>query len=156
MRKAIVAALAVTFVGVAARAGAYYWDYLGRGSDDGLQRTLRALGFLPLALPSNLMSVGSLYYVDSDVRFFKAICHANEADIKGLISRSRSIRLEETLRRNGQFATGVQIDLGGLLKGNGTKNYVQNVHSLLSDVVVEEIPLGNSRLIFAKLMSRPE
>jgi hypothetical protein len=155
MRKTIVAALAVTFIGVAAPAGAYYWDYFW-SSEDGLQRTLRGLGFLPLALPSTLMSVGSLYYVDSDVRFFKAICHAHEADIRDLISKSRSIRLEETLRRNGQFATGVQVDLGGAFRNDVTKNYVQNVHSLLSDVIVEEIPLGNSRLIFAKLMSRPE
>src|SRR5437763_7387029 len=110
MRKTIVAALAMTFMGVAAPAGAYYWDYLGSASDDALQRTLRNLGFLPLAVPSNLISVGSLYYVDSEVRFFKAICHAK--DIEDQIMRSPSIRLEETLRRNGQFATGVQVDLG--------------------------------------------
>src|SRR2546430_13705898 len=41
-------------------------------------------------------------------------------------------------------------------KGEAAKNFVQNVHSVLSDVMLEEIPLGNSRLIFAKLMARPE
>ena len=156
MRKTIVAALAMTFAGVAAPAAAFYWDYLGSASDDALHRTLRGFGYLPLAMPSNLMTVGSLYYVDSDVRFFKAICHAPYDEIKDQITRSRGLRMEETLRRNGQFATGVQVDLGGLFGGEAAKNYVQNVHSVLSDVILEEIPLGNSRLIFAKLMARPE
>src|SRR5882724_5001286 len=156
MRKTIVAALAITFAGVAAPAGAFYWDYLGSASDDALHRTLRTFGFLPLALPNKLMSVGSLYYVDSDVRFFKAICHAKKADIEDGITRSPSIRLEQTLQRSGQFATGIQIDLGGLFNGEAAKNYVQNVHSVLSDVILEEIPLDTNGLIFAKLMARPE
>ena len=156
MRKTIVAALAITFAGVAAPAAAYYWDYLGSASDDALHRTLRSFGYLPLAMPNNLMTVGSLYYVDSEVRFFKAICHATDDDIKDKIMRSRGVRLEETLRRNGQFATGVQVDLGGLVNLDAAKNYVQNVHSVLSDVILEEIPLGDSRLIFTKLMARPE
>jgi hypothetical protein len=156
MRKTIVAALAITFTGIAVPAGAYYADYLRSASDDSLQRTLRSLGFLPLPVPSNLISVGSLYYVDSDVRFFKAICHAKKADIEDEIMRSRSIRLEETLRRDGRFATGVKVDLGALITGEAARSYVQNVHSVLSDVILEELPLGDSRLIFAKLMARRE
>jgi hypothetical protein len=153
MRRTIVLALAVAGTAIAVPAAAYY---LTQPSDDPLGDTLRGYGFVPITPPSNLMSVGSLYYVDAAVKDFKAICHPAKADLDGSVIASRSWEMEESLQRNGRFATGVKVDIGALLTGDLDKSYVQKVHSSLSDVVLEEIPLGASSLIFAKLMERPE
>jgi hypothetical protein len=102
------------------------------------------------------MNVGSLYYVDAAVKDFKAICHAEKADLDGAVVSSRSWEMEESLERKGRFATGVQVDVGWLLNGGVDKDYVVKVHSSLTDVVLEEIPLGPNWTIFAKLMEKPQ
>jgi hypothetical protein len=145
-------ALAVTVTATAVPAAAYY---LTKPSNDALGDMLRRYGFVPIAPPSNLMNVGSLYYVDASVRDFKAICDAEPADIAGAVSKSRSWDMEENFERNGQFASGVKIDVGWLVNGGAKDNSVQKVHSSLTDIVLEEIPLGASWLIFAKLMKKP-
>jgi hypothetical protein len=146
-------ALAATVTTAAVPPAAYYWT---RPSDDPLGDTLRGYGFVPINPPSNLMNVGSLYYVDSAVKDFKAICHAEKADLEDSVVSSRSWEMQETLERNGRFATGVQVDVGWLLNGGVDKNYVVKVHSSLTDIVLEEIPLGPNWLIFAKLMEKPQ
>ena len=50
--------------------------------------------------------------------------------------------LHEQVERNGRFSTGVTIDFSAVLKGNLDNNYVQTVHASLTDVVLEEMPLG--------------
>ena len=35
--------------------------------------------------PSNLLSLGSLYYVDSNVKFFKTICSVKKEDLKDAV-----------------------------------------------------------------------
>jgi hypothetical protein len=146
-------ALAATVTTAAVPPAAYYWT---RPSDDPLGDTLRGYGFVPINPPSNLMNVGSLYYVDSAVKDFKAICHAEKDDLEDSVVSSRSWEMQETLERNGRFATGVQVDVGWLLNGGVDKNYVVKVHSSLTDIVLEEIPLGPNWLIFAKLMEKPQ
>jgi hypothetical protein len=146
-------ALAATVTTAAVPPAAYYWT---KPSDDPLGDTLRGYGFVPINPPSNLMEVGSLYYVDSQVKDFRAICHAEKADLEGSVVSSRSWEIQESLERNGRFATGVKVDLGWLLNGGIDKNYVVKVHSSLTDIVLEEIPLGPNWLIFAKLMEKPQ
>jgi hypothetical protein len=146
-------ALAATVTTAAVPSAAYYWT---KPSDDPLGDTLREYGFVPINPPSNLMNVGSLYYVDSEVKDFKTICHAEKADLEDSVVSSRSWEMQESLERNGRFATGVKVDVGWLLKGSVDKNYVVKVHSSLTDIVLEEIPLGPNWLIFAKLMEKPE
>lgn len=153
MRKTLVLALAVTLAGMAVPASAYYWS---KPTDDGLSRTLRGLGFLPNPLPSNLVSVGSLYYVDPQVRFFKTVCHAEETDLEDAVVISPSAKVVADELYSGRFATGVQIDLEWLLKGEVDKNYQANVHYSLTDVLVHEISLGNNRRVFAKMMAKRE
>ena len=102
------------------------------------------------------MNVGSLYYVDSKVKDFKAICNAEQDDLKDSVVSSRSWEMQQSLERNGRFATGVNIDVGWLVNGGLDKNYVVKVHSSLTDVLLEEIPLGSNWLIFAKLMKKPQ
>src|SRR6266478_4643728 len=119
MRTMTMLALAATVTATAVPAAAYY---LTRPGDDPLGDTLRQYGFVPINPPSNLMNVGSLYYVDSAVKDFKAICHAEKADLNGGV----------------------------------VKDYVVKVHSSLTDVVLEEIPLGPNWTIFAKLMEKPQ
>lgn len=156
MRKGIMLALAATVVtSIAAPSAAYY---LSKPDDDALGSTLRGYGFLPIQPPSNLMNVGSLYYVDSAARTFRAICEVTKADIEGAVITSRSWDVRENLERNGHFTTGVTVDLGSLFGGGGDddNHYVEKVHSSLTDIVIEELPLGASWLIFAKIMEKPE
>src|SRR5437899_10862814 len=128
MRRIMMLGLAATIVAVAAPAAAYF---LTRRGDDQLAETLRAYGFVPIRPPSNLMNVGSLYYVDSRVKDFKAICNAEIDDLKDSVVSSRSWEMQENLERNGRFATGVKVDVGWLVNGGLDKNYVVKVHSSL-------------------------
>jgi hypothetical protein len=151
--KMIVIGLAVVGLSVAAPAVA---DYLDRPDDDAVGAVLRGYGFSPLTPPSTLMSIGSLYYVDPNLRDFRAICHAEKADIEGVVVRGRSFEIQETLERKGQLTTGVKIDLGWMFNGDADRRYVAKVQSSLTDVVLEEIPLGPTWTVFAKLMKKPE
>ena len=154
MRRTIAIALAMAMTVVAVPAAAYY--FLTSPGNDPLGDTLRGYGFLPITPPSNLMNVGSLYYVDASVRDFRAICNAEKADIAGAVARSRSWDMQQDLERNGRFATGVKVDVGWMVNGSADNNTVQKVHSSLTDVFLEEIPLGASWLIYAKMMKKPE
>jgi hypothetical protein len=153
MRKTVMFALAATLAGVAVPASAYYWS---KPTDDGLRRTLRGLGFIPFTPPSNLVSVGSLYYVDPQARFFKTVCHAEEADLEGAVVVSPSAKVVADELYSGRFATGVRVDLEWLIKGDVNKNYQINVHYSLTDVVVHEISIGNNRRVFSKMMAKHE
>lgn len=152
-RKLLLLAVTGTAAVVAIPATAFYLSTPGK---DPLGDTLRDYSFLPIKPASNLMSVGSLYYVDSQVREFKAICHPDKSDLDGLVTVSRSWELQESLDRTGRFATDVKLDLNWVFGGSGDRNYTQKVQYSLTDVVLEEIPLGASLLIFAKLMERSE
>jgi hypothetical protein len=153
MRTMTMLALAATVATVAVPSAAYY---LTRPGEDPLGDTLRRYGFVPINPPSNLMDVGSLYYVDAEVKEFKAICHADKADLDGAVVSSPSWEMQESLERNGRFNTGVKIDLGWMLNGGVDNNYVVKVHASLNDVLLEEIPLGPNWLIFTKLMEKPQ
>jgi hypothetical protein len=153
MRRAITLAVVTAVMAVAVPSTAYY---LTKPGDDALGDTLRGYGFVPIKPPSNLMNVGSLYYVDAGVKDFKAICHAEKADLEGVVIESRSWEMQEDLERKGRFATDVRVDVGGLFNGGVENNYVQKVHYSLTDIVLEEVPLGSNWLIFAKLMEKPE
>jgi hypothetical protein len=147
-------ALAATVTTTAVPAAAYYWTT--SHSEDPLGDTLRNYGFVPINPPSNLMNVGSLYYVDSKVKDFRAICNAEKADLEGSVISSRSVQMQESLERNGRFATGVKVDVGWLLNGGLDKNYVVKVRSSLTEILLEEISLGSNSLIFTKLMEKPQ
>lgn len=150
MRRMTVLAIGAAVVAVAVPLAAYY---LTIPSEDPLGNTLRRYGFVPINPPSTLMNVGSLYYVDAGVRHFTSICHPEKADLEGVVVSSRSWEMEESLERDGRFTTGV--DIGGLLNGDVDKTYVVKVHSSLTDIVLEEIPLGANWSIFEKLMDKP-
>jgi hypothetical protein len=47
------------------------------------------------------------------------------------------------------------VDFGSLVQGALDSNYVHKVHFSLTDVVVEELPLDRSSLIYRKLMEEP-
>ena len=155
MRTMTMLALAATVTTTAVPAAAYYWT-TSHNSEDPLGDTLRNYGFVPINPPSNLMNVGSLYYVDSKVKDFRAICNAEKADLEGSVISSRSVQMQESLERNGRFATGVKVDVGWLLNGGLDKDYVVKVRSSLTDILLEEISLGSNSLIFTKLMEKPQ
>src|SRR5260370_33814497 len=94
MRTMTMLALAATVTTTAVPAAAYY---LTRPSEDPLGGTLREYGFVPIRPPSNLMNVGSLYYVDSRVKDFMAICNAAIDDRKDSVFAPRNSDLQENL-----------------------------------------------------------
>jgi hypothetical protein len=101
------------------------------------------------------MSVGTLYYVDSAVRDFYAICDADEADLATAVRRSRAISVKDDALRNGRFATNVKVDLGPRINGDIAHEYKQTVQYSLSDVFIEHIALDRNGEIFQKLMNKP-
>jgi hypothetical protein len=153
MRRAFKLALAATIATVAVPAAAYH--LMIPGDADPMAETLREFGFVRVPLPSNLMNVGSLYYVDARLKDFKTTCHAGKAELGEDVIVSRSWDIEENLQRNGHLATSVTVDFGSLVKGAFDNNYVHRVHFSLTEVVVEELPLDRSSLIYSKLMNEP-
>ncbi|UPJ53707.1 hypothetical protein IVB30_21785 [Bradyrhizobium sp. 200] len=128
---------------------------LQKPGGDQLADTLREYGFIPRSPPTTLMTVGSLYYVDSEGKHFSPICIADKEDIGEALRSSPSVELQQSLERKGQLATGISIDIGWLLRGNANNNYAVKVNYSLTDVRVEEIPLGTNWQIFGKLMDQP-
>jgi hypothetical protein len=144
---------AVSMFAVAVPAIVYYEEL---PSGDPLADKLRGYGFFPINPPSTLIDVGSLYYVSADASDFRAICGAEQADVKDVVNRSGSWRIQEDLSQHGSFATNVSIDLRSLINGEANNNYVQKVHFSLTDILLEEIPLGSNLVIYSKLMNKPE
>ena len=128
---------------------------LQKPGGDQLGDTLREYGFIPTNPPTTLMTVGSLYYVDSEAKHFPPICIADKEDIGEAVRSSPSVELQQSLERKGQLATGISIDIGWLLKGSADNNYVVKVNYSLTDVRVEEIALGANWQVFGKLMDQP-
>jgi hypothetical protein len=153
MRKAILLALGGAIIAVGVPASIYFFTKPG---NDPLSDTLKKYGFLPIMPPSNLIEVGSLYYVDAAAKDFKAICRVAQIDVKDVVARSKSWEMQQDLERNGRLAIAGSLAAGSGFKGKADTNYVQKVHSSLTDVMIDEIPLGTNFLIFAKLMEKPE
>jgi hypothetical protein len=153
MRRAVQFALAAAIATIVVPAAAY--RLMAQDDNDPMAETLRGYGFVRIPLPSNLMNVGSLYYVDAGLRDFKTTCHVGKAELGDDVIVSRSENIEENLQRNGLFATNVTVDFGSLVKGTLDANFVHKVHFSLTDVVVEELPLDRSSLIYRKLMEEP-
>ena len=105
--------------------------------------------------PSTLVSVGSLYYVSPDVRQFTAICNADTADVGGFLNESRSSEIEQELKENGSFTANVDLNLHPTVKAGSDNAFIQTVHFSLTDVLLDEITLGDNGLIYSKLMSKP-
>jgi len=127
---------------------AIYYEELPAG--DPLGDKLRGYGFFPINPPSTLVEVGSLYYVSADASDIRGICPAEQADIEEAVKRSRSWQIQEDLSQNGSFATNISVDFRSLVKGGADNNYVQRVHFSLTDIQLEEIPLGSNLLIYTK------
>jgi len=124
-------------------------------SKDPLGEKLRSYGFFPIEPPSTLVGVGSLYYVSPDIRQFTAICNADANDVGGFMNESRSLQIQQNLKENGSFAANVNLDLRPLMKGGVESGFTQTVHFSLTDVLLDEITLGDNGLVYAKLMNKP-
>jgi hypothetical protein len=153
MRKTAIFAIAALVTAAAVPPAVYY---ITKNRSDPLTETLKRYGFLPIMPPSNLMQVGTLYYVNAAVTEFKAICRADKTDLQDAVAQSRSWEMQQELAHNGNFATNIKVDFGVLLGGDVGGNYVQKVHASLTDVLIDEITLGANSLIFTKLMEKPE
>ena len=146
------ATCAVAIVAVAIPATAHF---LNRPSENHLGDTLRSFGYLPIALPTSRMSVGSLYYVNSKVRFFDVACQAEKADLEHAVEFETGGEVRADLLTNGQFETGVKISVGGIIKGDVAANEKQTVRFSLTDIRVESISLEKNLEIFLKMMEKP-
>jgi hypothetical protein len=153
MRKAIVVSAAVLAAAVMVPFGVYAFH---GPSKDPLGDKLRGLGFLPVEPASTLVGVGSLYYVSPDVRQFTPICNADKTDIGGYMNESPSPQIEQRLKQSGSFVANIDVALQPTIKGGVDKGFSQTVHFSLTDVLLDEITLGDNGLIYAKLMSKPQ
>ena len=153
MRKAFKIVLAAALGTVVVPALAY--SLMTPSDQDPMGETLREIGFVRVPLPSNLMNVGSLYYVDSHLKDFKTTCHARPADLGDDVIVSRSGDIERILERKGALTTDVAVDFGSLFGGKFGDNYIHSVHLTLTNVVVEELPLDRGEDISVNLMKEP-
>ena len=152
MRRAAIVYTALTAAVVLVPLAMYLFD---RAARDPLSDKLRSYGFFPVVPPSTLIRVGSLYYVSADVRQFTAICNAETADVGGYLNESRSLQIEQDLKQTGSFTANVGANLRALAKGSADSEFAQTVHFSLTDVLLDEITLGDNGLIYSKLMSKP-
>lgn len=153
VRRLITSGVLVAAAAVGVPALYHYWT---QPAEDQLTIVLRDFGFWKNHPPTDNMTVGSIYYVDPEVRFFSVICRADKNDLIGAMTEARSGNVTEDQLRKGRFASDIKVDLGALASGKLGHGYEQKVHYSLSDVFIEEIALGDNRLIFAKVMSKPE
>jgi hypothetical protein len=153
MNRAFLFSLAAMVAGTMTAAAAYEWN---KPSTDPLDDTLREYHFRRINPPSNLITLGTLYYVDPVAKSYTLICAADKSDLDGHVVASPTWELQEKLERKGRFNTGVTVDFRAAIKGGVDNNYVQSVHASLTQVVLEEIPLAPNRRIFAKLMDDPD
>jgi hypothetical protein len=154
MRKLAIFTVSAVLVTSAASAALYYSSR--DAGDHQLTGTLRSLGYLPINPPSNLMNLGSLYYVDPEVKFFKTICTADEQDLNGAVIKSPSTRTLADELDSGHFSLGLKLGAGTVGSGGGNvaDSFVRKVHYSLTDVQLYEIPLGANQRIYT--MSRRE
>jgi hypothetical protein len=101
------------------------------------------------------MSVGALYAVDSKARFFDVVCDVDAAELVGSVKRTTSGEVVAHLQTDRHFESGVKVDLGWLIDGNGTTSAKQTVHFSLTDIVVESISHEKSIELFINMAERP-
>jgi len=131
-------------------------EYLRSGPvSDPLGNELRGYGFIPIKLPSTLMEVGSLYYIDANLSDFSAICSVTKADLDA-VTEARAWNIQTNFTRRGAFDTNFRIDFSALISAEGKDNFVQKVYSSLSDVFVREMPLGADLGILLNIMKQPQ
>ena len=124
-------------------------------TSDPLAAELRTYSLIPINPPSTLVEVGSLYYVSDDESDFREICAADSGDLRDVVNKSRSVKIDEDLRNMvtlQPFQRRLRVDDQ---KGDAENKYVQKVHFSLNDIELEEIPLGSNLQISIKLMSQP-
>jgi hypothetical protein len=122
---------------------------------DKLEEMLSEIGFLPIKPPSNLLTLGSIYAIDQQVRFFQLICPASVDDIKEAVLQSPSEHtIASQLSRTNYSAglSGKMSDLTG--SAGGTDDFLSKVQLKFTDVSVFELNLERSFEVHEKLMSR--
>src|SRR6478752_8526075 len=117
MRRLAILALSAVLVTSAASAALYYSTR--DAGDQQLSGALRSLGYLPINPPSNLMNLGSLYYVDPQVKFFKTICTADEQGLNGAVIKSPSTRMLADELDSGHFSLDLKLGVGTAGSGGG-------------------------------------
>jgi hypothetical protein len=137
---------------VAAAFVPFFWYVSSKPSGDPLGDKIKSFGFFPVEPPSKLVEVGSLYYVNADASAFTAICYAGQTEIKGLVNESPSPAIKESLQQTGDFAANANASMGRLFQGKLNNSYVQAVQFSLSDIMLDEIALGDNWAIFTNIM----
>jgi hypothetical protein len=122
---------------------------------DKLEEMLNGIGFLPIKPPSNLLTLGSIYAIDQQVRFFQLICPASFDDLKQAVQQSPS---EHTIA-NQLSRTNYSAKLSGKVanftgSANTTDDFLSKVQLKFTDVNVFELNLERSFEIYQKLMSK--
>jgi len=152
MRTKLILAAALPLLTIGVVAG---WHAINRPSQNQLGDTLRGFGYLPLSMPTSKMGLGSLYYVDSKVRYFDLVCAAKFSDLEDAVDTATGADLRMDSLSNGQFESTIKLDLGWLLNGGASAKGTQAVHFSLTDITVESISHEKSIDLFISMAERP-
>jgi len=155
MRKWHILGVALTLIAIVIPGA---WYFTSRPGGDQLNSDLRSLGYLPITPPSNLLNLGSLYYVDPDVKFFKTLCAVDKDELKDAIIESPSTSTINEELHSGKYTIGIKLDADtvGLGHGDAGNKFVTQVYYSLSDVHLYEIALGTNHKIYNKLMAQDD
>ena len=147
MRTKLILAAALPFLAIGVVATGYA---VSRPSHNQLGDTLRSFGYLPLPLPTSKLGLGSLYYIDSNVRYFDVVCAARATDLDGEgIDVATGADLQMDVLTNGQFESSVKLDLTAKTV---TKiwSYKATGNTYQTDVMgdIQRMPNGNHVIAF--------
>jgi hypothetical protein len=143
-----------TIIILIALPAALYGGFRYYQSQNQLDEVLRSMGYLPLRPPSNFHNLAAIYAVDSNLQKFVTICSASTDDLKGVVKESPGAEtIADQLSNIGYAAS---LSASDVAQAAGANKYLKRVSFKLTGVNLYEIELGNSKLIYDRIMSRPE
>jgi hypothetical protein len=152
MRRYLIAAIAACV----AVPGLAYTALSPAYEQDELREMLLQMGFLPITPPSNLLSLGSIYSIDPEVRFFKMICPASPEDLREAVRQSESAYTVANVLSGTNYSAGLsgKVPPGAAADASVRDEFLSKVQLKFNDVSVYEVDLERSYEIYEKLMAR--
>jgi metal-sulfur cluster biosynthetic enzyme len=135
--------------------GALYFVLKPSYSQDKQIELLTEIGYYPIRPPRNVLTLGSIYSIDPEVKFFNMICPASPEDLKDALRESPSERMIADYLSKTNYSAGLSGKSPLVAASTGiTDKFLSKVQLKFTDVSVYELDLERSFEIFEKLMSR--
>ena len=122
---------------------------------DRLGEMLNGIGYFPIKPPSNLLTLGSIYSVDPEAKFFQLICPASPDDLKDAVRQSPSERTIATQLSRTNYSAELSGKLPAVTESAGVSDdFLSKVQLKFSDVSIFELDLERSFELYQKLVDR--